>query len=213
MVKTARITLFMGILVLGLSIANGISATNISPEFQRSEILSGLSGVGLMLVSVLLTEIIPQKKSKQLLNGDQGLEIDEELNENIKKELAWGSHQILTSTSAATILVIFKNKIILRRGILGNGEFVPGAICDRATQQGKLISLVKTKLYPGRVEFDSICEDLPSVIIYPLRKDGLVIIGGWNERCFTKSDEAWITGWSDRLLETIIDNKCNFNQV
>ena len=196
----------MGILVLALSIANGISATNISPEFQRSEILSGLSGVGLMLISVLLTEIIPQKKQKELLIGEQGINIAEDLNDNVKKELAWGSHQILTSTSAATILVIFKNKIILRRGILGTGEFVPGAICARATQKGELISLVKTKLYPGRVEFDSICENLPSILIYPLQKDGLVIIGGWNERCFTKSDESWISGWSDRLLETIIEN-------
>ena len=206
--QASRITLYMGILVLALSIANGLSANSISPEFQRSEILSGMSGVGLMLVSVLLTEVIPKQSNKKDLSGDEGLIIDQELNEEIKRELAWGSHQFLTATPASTILVRFKNKNILRRGILGDGHFCPGPICSRAKETGELISLVKTTLYPGRVEFDPICKNLPSILVYPLKKDGFVIIGGWSERCFTKSDEAWLIGWSERLIE-IINSQIN----
>tara|TARA_Y100001968_G_C19402696_1_gene741905 strand:- start:1218 stop:1856 length:639 start_codon:yes stop_codon:yes gene_type:complete len=205
MISSSRITLFAGILVLGLSIINAFSASSITPELQRSEILSGLSGVGFMLISLLLTEIKPVKAKKVDLKGSQGLEINNTVNEVVKNELAWGSFQILKSTSASTILVWYEGEVILRRGILSSGKFVPGEICNRAKTSGKLISLVKTKLYPGRFEFNTICEELPSIMIYPLKKKGFVIVGGWSERCFTKSDESWIIGWSERLQETLIN--------
>ena len=66
--------------------------------------------------------------------------------------------------------------------------------------KNKYISLVSTKFYPGKQEFDNIVKNLPSVIVFPIGNKGWIIIGGWSERCFTKSDELWIDGWAKKLL-------------
>ena len=121
----------------------------------------------------------------------------------ILNELGWGSHLLLTATPAATILIYCEDKILLRRGILGKGNFIPGDICSRAMHTKKMISLVNTSKFPGRSEFDPILYNLPAVIIYPLRDRGFVIVGGWSERCFTISDERWLVGWSQKLISSL----------
>ena len=137
------------------------------------------------------------------LQTQQYLFIEEKLNENIRKELAWGSHLILTATPAATLLVYWGNETILKRGLIRENRFHPGDICLRAKNTSKMISLVNTRMYPGRKEFDSILPNLPSVIIYSISNNGWVIVGGWSERCFSKSDEKWISGWSDKLFDLL----------
>ena len=107
---------------------------------------------------------------------------------------------------------------MLRRGLVpeallvddqdsANGEsFTPGPICERAQRQGQLVSLVKTALYPGRTEFDPVLPGLPSVMVQPLGERGWVVLGGWSERCFSRSDERWFTGWCERLRTTLETN-------
>lgn len=207
----ARVSLSAGMLVLLLAIGNGLSAPEITPSLQRAEVLAGMAAVGLMLVAVLWTRAQPLAPTAVELNGKQGLNLAAGLSDPIRNELAWGSHLLLTATSAATVLVAWDGHVLLRRGLLPapNGSdpadqplsdhFRPGAICERSRQQNQLVSLVKTALYPGRDEFDQVLPGLPSVMVYPLGTRGWVVLGGWSERCFSRSDERWFSGWSDRL--------------
>ena len=123
------------------------------------------------------------------------------LEADLKEELAWGSHMLLTATPAATILVHWRDQIILRRGLLSDADapFTPGPICRRAMDRETTISLVNTTLFPGRHEFDPVLKNLPAVLIVPLGTQGIVVLGGWSERCFSQSDEQWLEGWSARL--------------
>ncbi len=201
----ARITLVSGIVVLALAIFNWFDGETITPGFQRAEVLAGLSGVGLMLVSILWSEVNPQKSLPEEIDGNQGFQILESLPLNQRTELAWGSQLILTATPAASILVYWQGSVILHRGILGDGKFEVGEICSLASKKGQFISLVNTALYPGKSEFDSVAKGLPSIIVCPLDKAGFLIVGGWSKRCFSKSDETWIEGWSRKLVDTLID--------
>ena len=70
----------------------------------------------------------------------------------------------------------------------------------------KLISLANTKFYPGRDEFISFCPNIPSILIIPVNKNSFILIGGWSNRCFTKSDEAWIKNWAKKLNNIFIKN-------
>ncbi len=203
MPNAARVCLFSGICVLMTSVVNAYTAEIITPSFQRAEVIAGISGVSLMLVAFLWTEVTPAPKVKADLTGHQGFELQTDLSVDLKNELAWGSHQILKATSASTILVYWDNKVLLKRGLIINKEFKPGDICKRASVKGKLVSLVNTSMFPGRKEFDTILDSLPSVIIYPMSSKGWVIVGGWTVRCFTNSDEIWISGWSERLKEKL----------
>ena len=94
-------------------------------------------------------------------------------------------------------------KIFMHDKIISNysaeEDFVPKKICLQSMETGKLISLVNTKYYPGKEEFDSVIKDLPSIVISPLNDKGFLLIGGWSERCFTKSDEIWIKGWTNKI--------------
>ena len=214
----ARVSLSAGVLLLLLAVVNVFTAEAIDPTLQRAEVLAGMAAVGLMLVAVLWTRAQPLAPTAVELPGEQSLQLLPELSELCRTELAWGSHLLLTATSAATILVAWDGTVVLRRGLVpeallvddqdgANGEsFTPGPICERAQRQGQLVSLVKTALYPGRTEFDPVLPGLPSVMVQPLGNRGWVVLGGWSERCFSRSDERWFTGWCERLRTTLETN-------
>ena len=214
----ARVSLSAGVLLLLLAVGNVFTAEAIDPTLQRAEVLAGMAAVGLMLVAVLWTRAQPLAPTAVELPGEQSLKLLPELSELCRTELAWGSHLLLTATSAATILVAWDGHVLLRRGLVpetlliddkdsANEEsFTPGPICERAQRQGQLVSLVKTALYPGRTEFDPVLPGLPAVMVQPLGDRGWVVLGGWSERCFSRSDERWFTGWCERLRTTLETN-------
>tara|TARA_Y100001968_G_C19228444_1_gene653257 strand:+ start:23 stop:640 length:618 start_codon:yes stop_codon:yes gene_type:complete len=199
MYKLSNIVIIFGSFLLILSVINIAVANQISPTLVRAETISGIASVALITIGYLWTEIKPKQFAKIKLKGKEGFNLCSELSETKKNELAWGSKQILTATAASTILIYWDNRVILRRGLITDKKFTPGEICNRAINQNRIISLVNTELFPGREEFDSILEDLPAVIVYPLSNRGLTIVGGWSKRSFTNSDEKWITGWSDKI--------------
>jgi len=153
----------------------------------------------LMLVGVLWTRAVPEAASRVALTGDQGLVLAEGLSPELAEELGWGSQMLLTASAAAVVVVIWEGTCLLRRGLLADTEFEPGAICGRAMRKNAAISLVDLRLYPGRDEFDSLLPGLPAVVVQPLGLRGLVVLGGWSPRCFSRSDLAWLEGWSRRI--------------
>ena len=200
MYKISKLVIVFGFFLLILSIINIYTATKINPTLIRAETISGIASIALVTIGYLWTEIKPNPPTKVKLSGKEGFELNNQLSDDQKNELAWGSKQILTATAASTILIYWDRKVILRRGLISTNKFTPGEICKRAIDQNRLISLVNTELFPGSDEFDCIIKDLPAVIVYPLSNRGLTIVGGWSKRSFTNSDEKWISGWSDKLF-------------
>ena len=203
MYKISNIVILFGYFLLILSIINIFTANQVNPTLVRAETISGIASIALITIGYLWTEIKPKQPTKAKLIGKEGFELCNQLSEKQKNELAWGSQQILTATAASTVLIYWDNKVILRRGLISNKTFKPGEICNRAIEQKRLISLVNTELFPGREEFDSVLNDLPAVIVYPISNRGITIVGGWSKRSFTNSDEKWISGWSDKLYNLL----------
>ena len=199
----ARAVLICALLLLGLTVANSGLAVTVTPDLQRAEILAGMASVGLMLVAVLWTRANPKSAEKVSLTGEQGLVLSKQLNDLQKHELAWGSHMLLTATPAASVLVLWRQQVVLRRGLISQDPFQPGAITKRAMDREQTISLVNTTLFPGRAEFDGMLESLPAILLCPMGQQGVVIVGGWSPRCFSRSDERWLEGWAQRLRTTL----------
>ena len=202
----ARVVLFSGLLVLVLAVTNASTADRITPDLQRAEVLAGLAAVGLMLVAVLWTKANPRSAEQVDLQGEQGLVMDQQTSADLREELGWGSHMLLTATPASTVLVYWRGQVILRRGLIRADTFKPGDICNRVMERETTISLVNTELFPGRTEFDSVLQNLPAVVISPLGKNGVVVVGGWSKRCFSQSDERWLEGWTQRLKTSLEKN-------
>jgi hypothetical protein len=195
----ARLCIGLGLVALALVVANQGLAPEVNPPLERAAVLASLLAVGLMLVGVLWTRALPEASIRSELAGDQGLVLSADLPEALVDELAWGSHMLLTASPAAVVLVVWRGQPLLRRGLLAPSAFVPGAICQRAVEKQAAISLVDLKLYPGRQEFDALLPGLPSVLVQPLGQHGLVVLGGWSARCFSRSDLAWVEGWAAKL--------------
>ena len=204
MTTQSKVTLFIGILFLLLTTLNTVLSAEINPSFQRAEILAGISSVIIMLLAFLSDRKKLQVSQNKFANSQQGLFLSEHLTGTTRYELAWGSQLLLTATPAATILIYWDDEVLLRRGLIRDTKFTPGITCLNAQNQQKLISLGHSKFYPNRLEFDSILENLPAIIIYPLINRGWLILGGSTENCFSKSDQKWIIGWSARLTEELI---------
>ncbi len=199
----AKYILVTSIILLILTCFNAYKTDVIYQAFARAEVIAGISSTILMLVGFLWTEVNPKSPNTKKVHGQEGFEIIEDLPITLSEELAWGSKLILTATPASSVLVYWKDRPLLRRGILGDKKFVPGEICNRASNTGKFISLVKTSLYPGKDEVYNFVDNIPAVIISPIGSNGWLLVGGWNERCFTTSDEKWISGWSEKLNNSI----------
>lgn len=199
----ARAVLICALLLLGLTVTNAGLAVTVTPDLQRAEVLAGMASVGLMLVAVLWTRANPKSAEKVSLTGEQGLVLSEQLNDLQKQELAWGSHMLLTATPAASVLVLWRQQVVLRRGLISQDPFQPGAITKRAMDREQTISLVNTTLFPGRAEFDGMLQSLPAILVCPMGQQGVVIVGGWSPRCFSRSDERWLEGWAQRLRTTL----------
>jgi len=197
--RAARLCLSAGVLGLLLCVLNQVSAPDLSPALERAGVLSSLLAVGLMLVAILWTRAVPLAPERVALEGEQGLRLAEDLPPSLAQELGWGSQMLLTATPAASLLVYWRGRSVLRRGVLGEEPFVPGAISERAWSTGKAIGLVNLKLYPGRHEFKGLPEGIPALIVQPIGSEGLILLAGWSPRCFSRSDETWLEGWSRKL--------------
>ena len=197
--RAARLCLAAGVLGLMLCVANQWTAPELTPALERAGVLSSLLAVGLMLVAILWTRAVPLAPERVDLVGEQGLRLEPGLPEALVQELGWGSQMLLTATPAASLLIHWRGVTLLRRGILAENAFSPGAICERAWTTGRAIGLVNLKLYPGRAEFAGLPEGIPSLIVQPIGQEGLILLAGWSPRCFSRSDEAWLEGWSRKL--------------
>ena len=204
----ARIALGGGIVGLALTVVNQASGVvpqgPMTPALERAGVLASLLSVVLMLVGLLWERIEPVPPERVALQGREGLELGTDLPAALRRELGWGSQMLLTASPAATVLVLWREEVVLRRGLLAEGTFAPGPICRRALAQGRAISLVDLRLYPGRDEFEGLLAGLPSVLVQPIGNEGLVVLGGWSARCFGRSDQLWVEGWARRLTDELV---------
>ena len=198
--------IILGSILFLLQLINFISINQISPEFERAQVLAAISSIIIVLIGFLFQRISPMSGEKVDLKGENGFIYDPAIPKELLNELAWGTEAILTSTAAASILINFKGKNVLRRGIISKSNFSPKDICLRCLKENKFISLVNTKFYPGSEEFDDFCKNIPSVLVIPVNKECFILVGGWSSRCFTKSDEKWIMNWSKKLLLLFEEN-------
>ncbi|MBM5800384.1 MAG: cofactor assembly of complex C subunit B [Cyanobacteria bacterium K_DeepCast_35m_m2_023] len=203
--SSARICASVGVLGLLLTVVNQLTSPLTDPALQRSSALAALASVGLMLVGVLWTRAVPLPPERAQLRGDEGLLLLNDLPEELRLELLWGSRQLLKATPAAVVLLWWNDQVVLQRGLLSEGSrqlrFVPGAICRQSQARQRRIVLVDLRHYPGRDEFEPLLEGLPSVLVQPLGQSGLLLLGGWSPRCFSSSDEAWVDGWASKLID------------
>ena len=200
----ARLALGVGIGALLLVVVNQFTAPQLEPPLERASVLAGFLAVALMLVAALWTRAVPEAAARVDLQGREGLELRPNLPPELAEELGWGSQLLLTATAAASLVVIWDGQQLLRRGLLAEGPFAPGALCQRARASGKTISLVDLSLYPARAEFDGLLAGLPAVVVHPLGQEGWLVVGGWSARCFSRSDLLWLEGWAQRLRARLL---------
>ncbi|MCX5935915.1 MAG: cofactor assembly of complex C subunit B, partial [Pseudanabaena sp. LacPavin_0818_WC45_MAG_42_6] len=79
-------------------LANRMVTANLTNSQSRADALGVLLSAVLILVGLLWQQAQPKPPDAVTLIGEEGLEIDEELPDAIKTELAWASHILLTNT-------------------------------------------------------------------------------------------------------------------
>ncbi|WP_254216973.1 cofactor assembly of complex C subunit B [Synechococcus sp. CCY 9618] len=199
MPPAARVVLACGLAGLVLVVINQMTAASLDPPLERASVLGSILAVLLLLVALLWQRVEPLAPERVTLEGIEGLRLAPDLDAALGEELGWGSTMLLTATPAAVVLLHWRGRTLLERGVLGSGDFRPGAICQRSMVKGKAISLVDLKLYPGREEFAALPGGLPAVVVQPLGEEGVLVLGGWSPRCFSRSDLVWVEGWARRL--------------
>jgi hypothetical protein len=103
-----------------------------------------------------------------------------------------------------TLVVYYRGRVLLRRGILSEKETVTeGKILQRVLETGKAVYLVNLSLYPAKIEFDYLPHNTQGLICQPIGREGVLILGANAPRSYTKQDEIWIEGIADKLAHTL----------
>ena len=201
----ARLCTAVGAGALLLTVVNQLTAPALDPALERSSVLAALLAVGLLLIGVLWTRLQPEPAERAPLQGEEGLLLRRDLSPQLVDELNWGTRMLLTATPAAVVLVLWDGNCLVHRGLMDSSAqqrgFIPGPVCQMAWQRDRSIHLVDLRHYPGRDEFMTLLEGLPSVIVQPLGPRGLLVLGGWSPRCFSTADQLWIEGWAEKLRD------------
>jgi Cofactor assembly of complex C subunit B, CCB2/CCB4 len=187
-----------------LLLINRLTTTQLTESQARSDVVGTILSAILILVGLIWQQIQPRSPDAVTLIGKEGMELAHDLPDEVKTELAWASHLLLTNTATRTLVVCDREKVLLRRGILGSNPDVKlGAIVRRVIETQKPVYFVDLKLFPGRIEFDYLPENTQGVICQPMGKHGVLILGANAPRSYTKQDENWIEGIADKLGETL----------
>lgn len=195
-----RLPIVVGGLAGVLLLINRLLTPQVADSQARADALGVVLSAVLILTGLLWQRVQPRSPDAVELIGEQGFELAPDLPEAVRTELAWASHLLLTNTVTRSLVVWYKGKLLLRRGILGiNPEVKPGPILKRVLEKQKAVYLVDVKVYPGRIEFDYLPENTQGIIAQPIGKEGVLILGANAPRSYTKQDETWIAGIADKL--------------
>jgi len=187
-----------------LLLTNRLLTPQLTNSQARSDAIGVIISAVLILTGLLWQQVQSRSPDTVDLIGEQGFELLPELPDEVKTELAWASHLLLTNTVTRSLVVVYQGKVLLRRGVLGkNSEVKPGAILQRVLEKQKPVYLVDLKVYPGRIEFDYLPENTQGVICQPIGEGGALILGANVPRSYTKQDEKWVEGIADKLANTL----------
>ncbi|MCU0534361.1 MAG: cofactor assembly of complex C subunit B [Hydrococcus sp. Prado102] len=187
-----------------LLLINRLTTSQLTESQARSDVMGVILSAFLILVGLIWQQIQPRSSDAVTLIGKEGMELAHDLPDEVKTELAWASHLLLTNTTTKSLVVCDRDKVLLRRGVLGSNPNVKlGAIVRRVIETQKPVYFVDLKLFPGRIEFDYLPENTQGIICQPMGKHGVLILGANAPRSYTKQDENWIEGIADKLGETL----------
>ncbi len=186
-----------------LLLTNRFFTPTLTDSQARSDALCVIISAVLILTGLLWQRVQPRTPESVQLVGEEGFELAPDLPDLIKTELAWSSRLLLTNTVTKSIVVLYKNQVLLRRGILSpQSQVKPGAILQRVLDKHKPVYLVALSVYPGRIEFDYLPENTQGVICQPIGTDGVLILGANAPRSYTKQDENWVAAIAEKLDNT-----------
>lgn len=200
-----RLPLISGSAIGVLLLVNRLLTPALTESQARSDALGVLACALLILTGLLWQRIQPKPPEAVELSGEEGFDLDGDLDEVVKAELAWASHLLLTNTATKSIVAWKQGRVLLRRGIIPSDRppVNPGAIVQRVLDTQKPTYLVNLKLYPGRVEFDYLPGNTQGIICQPMGDGGVLILGANAPRSYTKQDENWIEGIANKLGYTL----------
>lgn len=199
-----RLPIVVGAIAGTLLLLNRLLTPEVTDFQARSDALGIILCAILVLTGLLWQQIQPIPPGTVELIGEEGFELDSELPDAVKQELAWASHTLLTNTVTRSLVVWYQGRVLLRRGVLGPQSSVkPGPIVQRVLTQKKPVYLVALNVYPGKIEFDYLPENTQGVICQPLGDQGVLILGANAPRSYTKQDENWIEAIANKLDNTL----------
>jgi hypothetical protein len=194
----------VGVIAGILLLTNRFFTPTLTDSQARSDALCVIISAVLILTGLLWQRVQPRTPESVQLVGEEGFEFASDLPDPVKTELAWSSHLLLTNTVTKSIVVLYKNQVLLRRGILSpNSQVKPGAILQRVLDKHKPVYLVALSVYPGRIEFDYLPENTQGVICQPIGTEGVLILGANAPRSYTKQDENWVAAIAEKLDNTL----------
>jgi nitrate reductase gamma subunit len=101
-----------------LLLTNRILTPMLTDSQARADALGVILSAILILTGLLWQQIQPRTPDSVELVGQEGFEFAPDLPESVKAELAWASHILLTNTVTRSLIVWYRDRVILPKSNL-----------------------------------------------------------------------------------------------
>ncbi|GAB4215214.1 MAG: cofactor assembly of complex C subunit B [Synechococcales cyanobacterium] len=214
--RLRRLPLLVGILGGSLFLINRLAFT---PELLNSQSRADALGIALSAV-LILTGLLwqqwdPPPPETVPLVGIPGFDPHfEQPDPDRVLELGWLTKTLLTTTPGRSLVILWRQQLVLRRGILRDPApptHPPlGSVMQRVEQTQQPVYLVDLKTYPAKQEFTPLFPDgIQSLLCQPLGQEGLLLVATDTPRSLTARDRLWISALAERLTFVLTEMNQN----
>ncbi|XP_058077345.1 protein COFACTOR ASSEMBLY OF COMPLEX C SUBUNIT B CCB4, chloroplastic isoform X2 [Magnolia sinica] len=201
--------------LLNRTISGVAPVADASSSQSRTDILALGLAVTNLLTGLVWLSIQPKSISAVTPQGVGCRRINSDVPDCVVTELLWVWDSLSSATCCKSLVIVYGNNCLLQIGIAAESStnfgdavavdatrLIQGSLYQGVMKSGKQSYLANLSLYPGRSELLFLPWNTQAVILQPLGKEGIAVIGGDTIRGFTSVDQAWITLIAEKLDAT-----------
>ncbi|XP_020525826.1 protein COFACTOR ASSEMBLY OF COMPLEX C SUBUNIT B CCB4, chloroplastic isoform X2 [Amborella trichopoda] len=199
---------------------SGVSpVADASSSQSRTDILTLALAVTNILAGLVWLSVKPKVTASVSLDGVECRRVTTDFPADAVAELLWVWDSLEDVTCCKSLVIVYENKCLLQIGVAAkssasdaNAVFVDpsrlisGSLYQGVKKSGKQSYLANLSLYPGRYDLPFFPPNTQSVILQPLGKDGMMIVGGDKIRGFTVDNQVrkaginWTSGFKIKRI-------------
>ena len=204
LILSPEVSIGVGLALLLTLVFNRLFTDELLNSQSRADLIATIGPTVLVLEGLTRLDITPREAEPMPLDGREVSWVAPGLAPALQRQLEWTVEAAMTVLPTSSLAMWYGGETVALRGKLAEGvaadgaeahasAVVPGPLLRKASESksGAPDYLPNLQVLPGRVEFTYLPAATQAVLLVPLPKQGVLILGSDKQRAFREDDVAW----------------------